>query len=191
MRIPKNFKKYELYNISVFSLLLLTVIYLNSCNLFFSNPHGRENINDSYAQLTAFTAVPSGDKSIVTMWNWRDALSWTNDDVITEIKIQHSILGYPDNYIFFAGETFTDNNDWQYEWEDLISGITHYFSLFAKASDNDGNDIWYAPLKSKAKLPGTLESSIIYSKDALHIDNAGAEIWDPVPSFLVTNTQWA
>ena len=128
-----------------FNLVLVILSFFFSCNLFLSSPHGRENLDDDAAQITAFTAVPSSDNSVVTMWNWKEPPVWLNDERITEIKIQHSILGYPDNYIFFAGETFTNTSIWQHEWTDLIPGITHYFSLFAKVSDNDKGDFWCAP----------------------------------------------
>ncbi|MCK5201974.1 MAG: hypothetical protein KAR21_26655, partial [Spirochaetales bacterium] len=155
-----------------FSLILLIIFFFVSCNLFFSSPHGRENINDPAAQITAFTAVPSSDNSVVTMWNWREALNVSNEDIITEIKIQHSILGYPENYIFFMGETFTDKNAWQHEWKDLIPGITHYFSLFAKSTDYDNNDTWYAPLKAKVTLPGKVAGSKASLTSGWTVDNA-------------------
>lgn len=133
-------------------LIIITLYLFVSCDLFLSVPRGRENINDDAAQITAFTAVPSGDKSVVTMWNWKDAPDWLNlEDRIEEIKIIHSSIGYPEVNFPFAGETFTDNSRWQYEWKDLKPDSTHYFSLFAK--DNRGN--WYAPLKVKVKLSGT------------------------------------
>ena len=157
----------------------LLVVLISSCNLFFSSPHGRENINDPAAQITAFTAVPSGDNSVVTMWNWKDLPSWLNDERITEIKIQHSILGYPDNYIFFAGQSFTDNNEWQYEWDSLIPGITHYYSLFAKVSDKDKDDYWLAPLKAKAKLPGTYKEAQSYTIQTYEVDDTGPPFVTP------------
>lgn len=173
MRIPGNIKKSELFKIFVFSLLVLTIIIFNSCNLFFSAPHGRENIDDPAAQITAFTAVPSSDNSVVTMWNWKELPSWLNDERITDIQIQHSIFGYPENYIFFAGESFTNENKWQHEWDNLIPGITHYFSLFAKVSDDDKGDIWFAPLKAKAKLPGKYLVSQPFTIQTYEVDDTG------------------
>ena len=156
-----------------FNLVLVILSFFFSCNLFFSSPHGRENLDDDAAQITAFTAVPSSDNFVVTMLNWKEPPVWLNDERITEIKIQHSILGYPDNYIFFAGETFTNNSIWQYEWTDLIPGITHYFSLFAKVSDNDKGDFWCAPLKAKVKLPGTLKSDVFGFTQSLQVNDPG------------------
>jgi len=155
------------------SILLLLSISLNSCNLFFSSPHGRENLDDEAAQITAFTAVPSGEDSIVTMWNWKDPPSWINDERITDIQIQHSIFGYPENYNPILGEIFNDNTTWQHEWKDLIPGITHYFSLFAKSSDGDGADIWFAPIKAKVKLPGDYIQAVTYSVQSYEVDDTG------------------
>ncbi len=151
-------------------LIIITLYLFVSCDLFLSVPRGRENINDDAAQITAFTAVPSGDKSVVTMWNWKDAPNWLNlEDRIEEIKIIHSSIGYPEVNFPFAGETFTDNSRWQYEWKDLKPDRTHYFSLFAK--DNKGN--WYAPLKVKVKLPGTQQSSVFGFADSLQVEDIG------------------
>ena len=159
--------------------------------MFFSSPHGRENLDDEAAQITAFTAVPSSDKSVVTMWNWKDPPGWANDDRITEIQIQHSIFGYPENYIFFAGERFTNNSIWQHEWKNLIPGITHYFSIFALGTNRDGDDIRYAPIKAKVKLPGTSETGKIYSRlQAINIDNASIFTENPV-SLNINNSVWA
>ena len=154
------------------SLLSIFIIFiLSSCNLFFSSPHGRENLDDPAAQITAFTAVPSSDNSIMTMWNWKDPPSWVYDDRITEIQIQHSILGYPDNFVFFAGERFTDNSIWQYEWKDLIPGVTHYFSIFALATNGDEDDIRYAPIKAKAKLPGVYQTGSFGFTSSVVVDD--------------------
>ncbi|MCD6397075.1 MAG: hypothetical protein J7L71_06010 [Spirochaetaceae bacterium] len=173
------------------SILILLFLFLGSCNLFFSSPHGRENLDDEAAQITAFTAVPSSDKSVVTMWNWREPPNWSNDDRITEIQIQHSIFGYPENYVFFAGERFTDNSTWQHEWKDLIPGITHYFSIFALSTNGDGNDIRYAPIKAKVKLPGTAETGLSYPLlQTLNVDNAGGTNIDFDP-ITIGNSQWA
>ena len=154
----------------IFTFLLIS---LGSCNLFFSSPHGRGNLDDDAAQITAFTAVPSSDNSVVTMWNWKDPRPGINDDIITEIQIQHSIFGYPENFVFFAGERFTDNSIWQHEWKDLIPGITHYFSIFALATNGDGDDIRYAPIKAKVKLPGTAKSSVFGFTDSFQVDDGG------------------
>jgi len=136
-------------------------------------------------------AVPSSDNSVVTMWNWKGPPPWVNDDRITEIQIQHSIFGYPENFVFFAGERFTDNSIWQHEWKDLIPGITHYFSIFALATNGDGDDIRYAPIKAKVKLPGTAETGKIYSRiRAINIDNTPVFTENPV-TLNVSNTQWA
>nr|MDA3940270.1 hypothetical protein [Spirochaetia bacterium] len=167
--------------------------FFPTCNLFFSSPHGRENLDDEAAQITAFTAVPSSDNSVVTMWNWKEPPSWVYDDKITEIQIQHSIFGYPENYIFFANESISDKTQWQEEWTDLIPGITHYFSLFAMVDDGDGGEIWLAPIKAKAKLPGTSEPSVNYSRsDSVNADNTMAEwLADPDISLEITSSKWA
>ena len=140
-------------------IVIIIAIFTSSCNLFFSSPHGRENLDDAAAQITAFTAVPSSDNSVVTMWNWKEPPSWANDDRITEIHIQHSVAGYPENYVFFLGETFTDKNMWQHEWTDIIPGITHYFSLFAMSTGWDNSETWYAPIRAKATLSGKVKST--------------------------------
>ena len=167
-------------------LLIPLFLILTSCNLILSLPRGRENINDPAAQITAFTAVPSGDKSVVTMWNWKDSNYISSEERIDEIKIMHSITGYPDINVPFAGQKYDNNSEWQYEWHSLIGGITHYFSLFAK--DNDGN--WYAPLRAKAKLPGTTESNITYTRQiAFNYDNAGNGNSNP-STLNVRNSEW-
>ena len=165
-----------------YNLLLIAALSFGSCNLFFSSPHGRENLNDAAAQITAFTAVPLSDNSVVTMWNWKEPPSWANDDRITHIKIQHSIFGYPENVSFIGIDTkeYTDNTIWQDEWPDLLPGITHYFSLFAMSSDHDNNDTWYAPIKTKIKLQEVVE---IFGKNysvtkSISIDNGGGVIID-------------
>jgi len=144
----------------IFPIFLFAIFFISSCNLFLSLPHGRENVDDSKAQITAFTALPSGDDSIVTMWNWKNSLNVGDEEEIKEIHIQHSIFGYPENYNPILGETFTDSTTWQHEWKDLIPGITHYFSLFSKSSDGDGGDIWFAPIKAKISLTGKVKSTI-------------------------------
>ena len=123
-------------------LFFVSILLYSSCNLFFSSPHGRENPNDDAAQITAFTAVPSSDNSVVTMWNWKEPPSWLNEGRITHIKIQHSFFGYPENVSFISMDTkeYTDNTIWQDEWSDLLPGITHYFSLFAMSTDRDNNE---------------------------------------------------
>ena len=166
-------KNSKILKVFIIILLMLIIILINSCNLFFSSPHGRENLDDDAAQITAFTAVPSSDNSVVTMWNWKDPPGWVYDDRITEIQIQHSIFGYPENYIFFAGERFTNNSTWQHEWKDLIPGITHYFSIFALATNGDGDDIRYAPIKAKVKLPGTLKDNILFTIQTYEVDDTG------------------
>ena len=155
----------------IWAVLLLIPLFLilTSCNLILSLPRGRENINDPAAQITAFTAVPSGDKSVVTMWNWKDSNYISSEERIDEIKIMHSITGYPDINIPFAGQKYDNNSEWQYEWHSLIGGITHYFSLFAK--DNDGN--WYAPIRAKAKLPGTYSDSQLFTIQTYEVDDTG------------------
>lgn len=150
-------------------LLILILIIMSSCNLFLSLPRGRENIDDPAAQITAFTAVPSGDKSVVTMWNWKDSNNISSEERIDEIKIMHSIAGYPDINIPFVGQKYDNSSEWQYEWDGLIGGITHYFSLFAK--DNDGN--WYAPIRAKAKLPGDYFSSQLFTIQTLEVEDTG------------------
>lgn len=147
-------------NVIILFFVILLVVLISSCNLFFSLPHGRENIDDPNAQITAFTALPSGDDSIVTIWNWKDTPGTWGDDEIDEIHIQHSIFGYPENLNLIFGETFSNNTEWQHEWKDLIPGITHYFSLFAKSSDGDGGDIWFAPIRTKISLTGKVKSTI-------------------------------
>jgi hypothetical protein len=151
-------------------ILILIIAGLSSCNLLFSAIRGRENILDEKAQITGFASVPSSDNSVITMWSWIEPPSWFNDDRITEIRIQHSIFGYPDNLDLIFGKTFTDNNIWQHEWEDLTWKGTHYFSLFAKSSD-DGKDIWFAPIHSKVKLPGSMKSEIFGFTQSLKVDN--------------------
>ncbi len=171
-------------------LVLLVIIFFSgsSCNLFLGLPRGRENLSDPIAQITAFTAVPSGDKSVVTMWNWKDAASWiSSEDRIDEIKIMHSIAGYPDINLPFVGQKYDDNSSWQYEWDGLIGGITHYFALYAK--DNEGT--WYSPIRAKTKLPGSTETGINYSRtNSVNADNTGAE-WLPDLSLEITSSKWA
>ncbi len=179
---------------TIVKLVLFTflLIPLGSCNLFFSSPHGRENPDDDAAQIRAFTAVPSSDKSVVTMWNWTEPPSWANDDKITEIKIEHSIAGYPENSSILFGENFTDKNIWQHEWKDLIPGITHYFSLFAKGTNNNGDDTWYAPIKAKAKLPGTVETGVFYDRiNSVNVDGTGIEDSLPDGTLEVGALKWA
>ncbi len=178
----------------VFPFILFIIFFFSSCNLFFSLPHGRENVDDPNAQITAFTALPSGDDSIVTMWNWKDTPGSWSDEEIDEIHIQHSILGYPENLNLIFGETFSNNTAWQHEWKDLIPGITHYFSLFAKSSDGDGGDIWFAPIKAKITLPGTSETGVNYDRiDSLNIDNTGIAEWldDPDGVLEIGTSKWA
>jgi hypothetical protein len=169
------------------TLIVSVFLIFTSCNLFLSLPRGRENLNDPAAQITAFTAVPSGDKSIVTMWNWKDPSNWVGmDERIDEIKIMHSITGYPDINFPFIGQKYDNNSAWQYEWDSLIGRITHYFALYAK--DNKGT--WYAPIRAKAKLPGTLESGIsYYIKKSLIIDG-GPVVLNPDP-LSIDNWNWA
>lgn len=169
-------------------LFLLIFLSISSCNLFLSLPRGRENLNDPAAQITAFTAVPSGDKSIVTMWNWRDAPGWiSSEERIDEIKIMHSITGYPDINFPFIGQKYDDNSTWQYEWDILIGGITHYFALYAK----DNNGTWYAPLRAKAKLPGTAETGVKYNRvNSVNADSATAE-WMPDNPLEIRESKWA
>jgi hypothetical protein len=165
-------------------LLISILIILSSCNLFLSLPRGRENLNDPAAQITAFTAVPSGDKSVVTMWNWRDSNWISSDERIDEIKIMHSIAGYPDINVPFVGQKYNNNSEWQYEWDSLIGGITHYFSLFAK--DNDGN--WYAPMRAKAKLPGDYFSSQLLTIQTLEVESTDPPTVTPAVAPVVTST---
>jgi len=169
------------------SIFILLLIFLGSCNLFFSSPHGRENLDDEAAQITAFMAVPSSDNSVVTMWNWKEPPPWINDDRITEIQIQHSIFGYPENFVFFAGERFTDNSIWQHEWKDLTPDITHYFSIFALATNGDGDDIRYAPIKAKVKLPGTAKSATFGFLQSLQVDDLGTVINTTAGIFVQNN----
>lgn len=191
MYLEKHLNKFKIIKFYFILIIILINVIFNSCNLFFSSPHGRENIFDDAAQITAFTAVPSSDKSIMTMWNWKEPPSWLNDERITDIQIQHSILGYPDNYIFFASDSITDKSMWQKEWTDLIPGITHYFSLFARIDDRDNGDIWLAPIKVKAKLPGTVESGLFFSRqEAVNIDNAAVVSLNPDP-INVRSWEWA
>ncbi len=163
------------FNYLLLIIVIIIAIVISSCNLFFSSPHGRENMDDEAAQITAFTAVPSSDNSVITMWNWKEPPSWANDDRISYIKIQHSIFGYPENvsYIGIDTKDYNDNTIWQDEWPDLLPGITHYFSLFAMSSDHDNNDTWYAPIKAKTTLPGVAKSNYFGFANSFQVDDTG------------------
>ncbi len=154
-----------------FTLFLILIGVLSSCNLFMVNPSLRENPNDDSRQITGFTAGPTGATSISTVWNWISPNDWLeSNERIDEIKIIHSTLGYLDFNIPFVGQTFTDKSVWQYEWKDLKADSTHYFSLFAKTDDGK----WIPSFKVKVTLPGTVESGVNYTrKNYIIIDKDG------------------
>ncbi len=169
-------------------IIILSLILLSSCNLLVSPPLLRENANDEQIQISGFTAVPTSDTSITTIWNWAPPQDWMDyDERVEKINILHSTLGYPGFTIPFAGETFTDRNKWEFQWENLDSSKTHYFSLFAKTGFGD----WVPVYKVKVMFPGTSESGVMYSRDqAFNIDNAGMISWNQA-SLSVSNSQWA
>ncbi len=166
----------------------LLILLISSCNLFIVSPRARENVNDPGTQIIAFTAAPSGEDSITTMWTWRDIPNWmSKDSMVEEIKIIHSSIGYPEVYNPFAGESFTDKSVWSHEWPDLKKDSTHYFTLFLKIMDDD----WIPSYKIKVSLPGDYSTGNIYSRtESFNIDNAGG--FTGSPGFLdVTNSEWA
>ncbi len=153
---------------------LLLLPFITSCNLFQSLPRGRENPEDIAAQITAFQALGTGPDTIVTSWNWKEPPGWVNDERILEINIQHSVLGYPENYTSFLGESFTEKSVWQFEWKGLDPDLTHYFSLFAKSTDGNGNETWYAPIKIKAVTGGLLQSGVFGFIQSLQVGDSGS-----------------
>ncbi|RKX89459.1 MAG: hypothetical protein DRP59_11065 [Spirochaetes bacterium] len=169
--------------------ILFFIFVLSSCNIFLSPPLLRENENDSQRQLTAFTAAPSSDTSIVTMWNWKNPQYWISDDeIIEELRIIHSTLGYPEFVIPFTGESYNSPGDWQQDWTGLKAGITHYFSLFVK-NQNGG---WVPSYKVKVTLPGELVQNVIYLRiNSLNVDNAGSEETLPDNTLEIGGSKWA
>ncbi len=170
-------------------LPIVAIMLFSSCNIFLSPPLLRENENDPQRQITAFTAAPSSDTSIVTMWNWKNTQYWIDEDErIEELKIIHSTLGYQDFNVPFAGKSFTDTSKWKYEWQDLKPGITHYFSLLVK-NQNGG---WVPSYKVKVTLPGELAQNVVYSRiGSLNVEDDGSEETLPDNTLEIESSKWA
>ncbi len=135
----------------IFSVLAL-FIFMVSCDLFLPAPVGRDNPDDPDVQIRGFGAVISGNDSIVTAWDWREASSAIpGSQVIDEIWIVHSENNPPtsrsprdsDEVQKFDSRTF-----WKADWLNLSSNEEHYFALYAKESGGT----WLAPIYTKVHL---------------------------------------
>lgn len=149
-----------------FSLTLILILPSLSCNFIISNPHSRENPNDTEAQISKFYAFPFGTDKVITTWQWKEN---DKDERIEEILILHSSNDYPEVLIPFTGESITNSSKTQFEWKDLKKNSTHYFALHMK----DEDDTWYAPLFAKTSLPGEFESAVFGFTQSLQVNETG------------------
>ena len=146
------------------TVVLLSLIFLFSCDIFLSNPGSRENPTDPNVLIENFTAYPIGTDRVITTWNRNN--NYDGGDKIEEIRVLHSTLDYPSALIPFIGDSITSSEINQSDWTKLDPDITHYFALYIK----DESMHWYSPIYSKTTLPGgtltTVDKSII---NAWHI----------------------
>ena len=130
-------------------LVPLTIIvftgFFISCDFLLPAPLGRNNPYDDEAQIGRFNATVSGSDSIVTSWDWRDALPEIDDKrIIDKIRIVHSEGSRPaSKYPINPEEVqeYTSNIEWQFNWTGLTQDREHYFALYA----HEKGGMWLAP----------------------------------------------
>ena len=130
----------------LFSILILVFagIFI-SCDILLPAPLGRNNPFDNEAQIGRFNSAVSGSDSMVTNWDWHDALSTIADKrVIDKIRIVHREGTRPtgigllfDNNV----QEFTSTSNWSYNWTGLKNDKDHHFALYA----HEKSGLWLSP----------------------------------------------
>jgi len=126
-------------------LLLIFLGVFISCDFLLSAPLGRNNPFDDEAQIGRFNVAVSGLDSIVTNWDWHDALPIIDADrVIDKIRIVHRENNRPTGIGLIIDENvqeFTSTSNWFYNWTDLESDVDHHFALYA----HEKGGLWLSP----------------------------------------------
>lgn len=132
---------------------------LSSCDYLLPAPLGRNNPFDDEAQIGRFSVAVSGSDSMVTNWDWHDALSTIEDKrVIDRIRIVHQKNSRPtsrnplnpDNV-----QEFTSTSNWFYNWTGLKNDKDHHFALYA----HEKSGLWLSPKYIETYLDSSVQDN--------------------------------
>ncbi|MCD6397076.1 MAG: hypothetical protein J7L71_06015 [Spirochaetaceae bacterium] len=132
-------------NILYLILIIVFSGFFSSCDYLLPAPLGRNNPFDNEAQIGRFNVAVSGSDSMVTNWDWHDALPTIADDrVIDKIRIVHQENSRPSSRNPLNPDNvqeFTSTSNWSYNWTSLKNDRDHHFALYA----HEKSGLWLSP----------------------------------------------
>ena len=133
-------------------LLLITGVFLVSCDYLLPSPLGRDNPRDDRSQLSDFKAFFSGNKTATLLWDWKSYTGTDPSRKIIKIRIVHSENDPPASMFpldksnvqeLTSGDSFV--------WKNLREYSDHYFALYQL----EESGTWLKPLYTNFHIEGS------------------------------------
>ncbi len=133
-------------------LLLITGVFLVSCDYLLPSPLGRDNPRDDESQLSDFKAFFSGNKTATLLWDWKSYTGTDPSRKIIKIRIVHSENDPPASMFpldksnvqeLTSGDSFV--------WKNLREYSDHYFALYQL----EESGTWLKPLYTNFHIEGS------------------------------------